>query len=96
MNNAFVIVDRLGPVDAAGLLDQRRSLGRPRARPGAVRWVGLGGVLCLALAACAGPVGAVRVDPKAAHDNLARSAITTGEPSWPTRKDGDDPIKGSS
>ena len=70
---------------AAGLLDQRRSLGRPRARLGAVRWVGLVGVLCLALAACAGPVGAVRVDSKAAHDNLARSAITTGEPSWPTR-----------
>jgi hypothetical protein len=30
-------------------------------------------------------VGAVRVDPKVAHDRLARSAITTGEQSWLTR-----------
>ena len=42
-------------------------------------------VLCLVLAACAGPVGAVRVDPKAAQYDLARSAVTTGDPSWPTR-----------
>jgi hypothetical protein len=41
--------------------------------------------LCLALAACASPVRAVRVDPKVVHGNLGRSAITTGEPSWPTR-----------
>ena len=47
------------------------------------RWllVGLG----LTLAACAGPVQATRVDPKVVHGDLARSAITTGEPSWPTR-----------
>lgn len=44
----------------------------------------LGGLL-LALAACAGPVSAVRVDPKVVQHDLARSAITTGEPSWPTR-----------
>jgi Alpha/beta hydrolase family len=43
------------------------------------------GALCLALAACAAPVRAVRVDPKAAQHGLARSAITTGDPSWPTR-----------
>jgi hypothetical protein len=47
------------------------------------RWllVGLG----LALAACAGPVQATRVDPKVVHGDLARSAVTTGEPSLPTR-----------
>jgi hypothetical protein len=43
------------------------------------------GALCLALAACAGPIKAVRVDPKVAQRDLARSAITTGDPSWPTR-----------
>jgi pimeloyl-ACP methyl ester carboxylesterase len=43
------------------------------------------GALCLALAACAGPVSAVRVDPKVVLRDLGRSAITTGEPSWPTR-----------
>ena len=42
-------------------------------------------VLGLALAACAGPVQAIRVDPKVVHGDLARSAITTGEPSLPTR-----------
>ena len=41
--------------------------------------------LCLALGACASPVRAVRVDRTVAHRDLARSAITTGEPSWPTR-----------
>jgi len=39
------------------------------------------GALCLALAACAGPVS----DPKVVLRDLGRSAITTGEPSWPTR-----------
>ena len=39
----------------------------------------------LALAACAGPITAVRVDPKVVQADLGRSAITTGEPSWPTR-----------
>ncbi len=41
--------------------------------------------LCLVLAACAGPVGAVRADPKAVRYDLARSAVTTGDPSSPTR-----------
>jgi hypothetical protein len=41
--------------------------------------------LCLALGACTSPVRAVRVDRTVAHRDLARSAITTGEPSWPTR-----------
>ena len=45
-------------------------------------WIG---ALCLALAACAGPVGATRVDPKVVHKELGRSAVTTGEPSLPTR-----------
>jgi len=45
-------------------------------------WIGL---LCLALAACAGPVGATRADPKVIHKDLGRSAVTTGEPSLPTR-----------
>ena len=43
------------------------------------------GALCLALAACAEPVGTVRVDPKVVLRDLERSAITTGEPSLPTR-----------
>ena len=41
--------------------------------------------LCLALSACISPVRAVRVERTVAHRDLARSAITTGEPSWPTR-----------
>jgi hypothetical protein len=41
--------------------------------------------LGLALAACVGPVGTVRTDPKDVLRNLARSATTTGEPSLPTR-----------
>jgi hypothetical protein len=41
--------------------------------------------LCLALAACGGPVRAVRVDRTVAHRDLTRSAVTTGEPSWATR-----------
>jgi hypothetical protein len=49
------------------------------------RQVALLGALCLALAACAGPVGTARVDPKVVLRDLGRSAITTGEPSLPTR-----------
>jgi hypothetical protein len=41
--------------------------------------------LSLALAACAGPVGTTRVDPTVVQRDLARSAVSTGEPSWPTR-----------
>lgn len=47
--------------------------------------VALLGAVCLALAACAGPVGTTRVDPKVAHADLARGATTTGETSWSTR-----------
>jgi hypothetical protein len=43
------------------------------------------GVLCLTLVACAGPVGTTRADPTVVLRDLARSATTTGEPSWPTR-----------
>lgn len=43
------------------------------------------GALCLVLAACAGPVGTNRTDPKVVLRDLARSATTTGEPSWQTR-----------
>ena len=42
-------------------------------------------VLCLALVACAGPVGTVRSDPKDVLRDLARSATTTGEPNLATR-----------
>ena len=41
--------------------------------------------LYLCLAACGGPVSASRVDPKVVQHDLARSAVTTGEPSWETR-----------
>jgi hypothetical protein len=41
--------------------------------------------LCLALAACAGPVSTTRVDPRAVLRDLGRSAITTGGPSLSTR-----------
>src|SRR3981189_3735628 len=52
----------------------------PSWRPPAV-----GGGLCLFLAAGAGPVGTIRTDPKVVLRDLARSATTTGEPSWQTR-----------
>jgi pimeloyl-ACP methyl ester carboxylesterase len=43
------------------------------------------GALCLTLAACAGPVGTVRSDPKDVLREMSRSATTTGEPSLRTR-----------
>jgi pimeloyl-ACP methyl ester carboxylesterase len=43
------------------------------------------GALCLFVAACASPISAVRVDQKTAYQDLSRSAVATGEPSWPTR-----------
>ena len=57
----------------------------PRRGPIHRRQLVLLGALGLALAACAGPVKAVRVDPKVVQRDLARSATTTGDPSWPTR-----------
>ena len=42
-------------------------------------------VVCVALGACAGPIGTIRADPKVVQADLARSATTTGDPSWPTR-----------
>jgi pimeloyl-ACP methyl ester carboxylesterase len=57
---------------------------RPRG-PHHSRWLILFCALCLVVAACAGPVSTVRVDPKVVQADLGRSAITTGEPSWPTR-----------
>jgi pimeloyl-ACP methyl ester carboxylesterase len=53
----------------------------PMRRRGLALLVSLG----LGLAACAGPVGTVRTDPKDVLRDLARSATTTGEPSLPTR-----------
>ncbi|HEX9814765.1 MAG TPA: hypothetical protein VGB31_07445 [Myxococcota bacterium] len=41
--------------------------------------------VCAALSGCVSPVRAVRVDHKVAHQELTRSAVTTNEPSWPTR-----------
>jgi pimeloyl-ACP methyl ester carboxylesterase len=49
------------------------------------RLLALLGALSLALAACAGPVGTTRVDPKVVLRELDQSAITTGQPSLPTR-----------
>ena len=43
------------------------------------------GALCLGLAACAGPVRAVRVDRTVAQRDLERSVVTTGQLSWATR-----------
>jgi len=63
-----------------------QSLGvRPRRGTPQSRRVALVCALGLALAACAGPINAVRVDPKVVQADLGRSATTTGEPSWPTR-----------
>ena len=42
-------------------------------------------MVALLLAACAGPVQAIRDDPKVVREDLARSAVTTGDPSLPTR-----------
>ena len=53
--------------------------------PTSRRRLGLLGALCLALAACAGPVGTTRVDPKVVLRELDQSAITSGKPSLPTR-----------
>jgi hypothetical protein len=41
--------------------------------------------LSVALGACLGPVGTTRADPKVVQAELARSATTTGDPSWSTR-----------
>jgi hypothetical protein len=49
------------------------------------RWFPLLGGLCLALAACAGPVGTTRVDSRTVLRHLGRSAVSTGEPSLSTR-----------
>ena len=59
--------------------------GCPRRRQLHSRRLALVCALGLALAACAGPISAVRVDPKVVQADLGRSAITTGDPSWPTR-----------
>jgi hypothetical protein len=67
----------------AGLLNSRRARLRWDPRDG--NWAILLGALCLLLAACAGPIEAVRADPKDVRKDLARSAVSTGEPSWPTR-----------
>jgi hypothetical protein len=60
--------------------------GAPAAQPAWRRSVlALLVVLGVALAACAGPVGVNRVDPRIVQADVARSATTTGDPSWPTR-----------
>ena len=55
--------------------------------PTASRWRPLAvlGALCLVLAACVGPVGTHRSDPKTVLRDLARGATTTGEQTWQTR-----------
>lgn len=49
------------------------------------RQIALLAALCLVLGACASPVRAIRVDWTAAHRDLTRSAIITGDPSWSSR-----------
>jgi len=49
------------------------------------RMLALFGVIFLGAVACAAPVQAIRVDPKVVHGDLAQSAVTTGDPSLPTR-----------
>ncbi len=49
------------------------------------RRIALLAALCLGLAACTSPVKAVRVDRTVAHEDLTRSAVTSGEPSWSSR-----------
>lgn len=41
--------------------------------------------LCLVLAACVSPYQAIRVPPAQVQADLGRSAVTTGDTSWPTR-----------
>jgi hypothetical protein len=73
-------------VGAAYGQEQRRSFGSPRTGQASGRSVGLLCAVCLILSACAaGPVGAVRVDRQVAYEDVARSAITTHDPSWPSR-----------
>ncbi len=63
--------------------DFARAWGRRLMKRGGCRT--LLAVFGLALAACAGPVRAIRVDPKIVHGDLAQSAVTTGDPSLATR-----------
>ena len=61
-----------------------RSARRPGGRAGSRRILLLG-ALALALGACAGPISVTREDPTVVLQDLSRSAVTTGEPSWPAR-----------
>ncbi len=86
-----------GPDRNMSCLSPRGSLsdgqaGRRNSRRASPRWERrdlcrpvLLGALCLVLAACASPIQALRVNPKDVRHDLARSAVTTGDPSWPTR-----------
>ena len=77
----IVAMSRAGAAHGKARAGSRRS----QMGQGPLRWIGLLGTLCLILSACAGPVGALRVDRQVAYDHAARSAITTGDPSWSTR-----------
>ena len=70
----------------AGSRDPHGAPPRPQdARMNVSRLLVLLGALGLAVAACGGPVSATRVDRRTVQHDLARSALTTGDPSWPTR-----------
>jgi pimeloyl-ACP methyl ester carboxylesterase len=86
-------VDRPYPMSCGTLASTSGQDGQPsrnrsarvQGRPDASGRLLLLGALCLTLAACAGPVRAVRVDQRAAQRDLTRSVVTTGELSWATR-----------
>ena len=78
---------RTGVISSVALMEipSERSVESDTMSPTHRRQLALLGALCLALAACAGPVYTTRADPKVVLRELDQSAITSGEPSLPTR-----------
>ena len=78
---------RTGVISSDALMEipSERSVESDTMSPTHRRQLALLGALCLALAACAGPVYTTRADPKVVLRELDQSAITSGKPSLPTR-----------